>query len=195
MARQMHGDSVMRGTQECAGKGTGGARTRWWSGRALLYVFGFGGAAVLDTMTPLGVADWLIEVTLIWAAATWGGPQELIAVATLGTAGIAAGLWSSSGTLIPFWVDALNRLAAIGVVWGIVQVTLARHRAGAETEVLRGLLPICAECKSIRSRTGVWHSLESYIAGHSQATFTHTFCPECAEKYLPGVSGAGELQD
>jgi hypothetical protein len=185
----------MRGTQECAGKATGDARTRWWSGRALLYVFGFGGAAALDTMTPLGVADWLIEVTLTWGAATWGGPRELIAVAAVGTAGIAAGLWSSPATLIPFWVDALNRLVAIGVIWGIVQVTRASRRSAAEIKVLRGLLPICAECKSIRSRTGVWHSLESYLAGHSQATFTHTFCPKCAEKYLPGVNGSGEPQE
>jgi PAS domain S-box-containing protein len=54
-----------------------------------------------------------------------------------------------------------------------------------ELDDLRGLLPICAYCKSIRDDSGEWHSLESYIHDHSKTDFTHGICPDCREKYFP----------
>jgi hypothetical protein len=50
---------------------------------------------------------------------------------------------------------------------------------------LSGLLPICASCKKIRDDKGYWTQIESYIAQHSEADFTHSICPECAEKLYP----------
>jgi PAS domain S-box-containing protein len=74
-----------------------------------------------------------------------------------------------------------------------------RHRAEAEQErlvqelqsalarvkLLSGLLPICANCKSIRNDEGYWKQLESYISSHSEATFSHGICPECLNKLYP----------
>jgi PAS domain S-box-containing protein len=51
---------------------------------------------------------------------------------------------------------------------------------------LRGLLPICASCKKIRDDKGYWNQLETYIQEHSEAEFSHGFCPECMKK-LYGV--------
>jgi len=51
---------------------------------------------------------------------------------------------------------------------------------------LRGLLPICASCKKIRDDKGYWNELETYIQEHSEAEFSHGFCPECMKK-LYGV--------
>lgn len=50
-------------------------------------------------------------------------------------------------------------------------------------KVLRGLLPICAFCHKIRNTEGDWERLESYISNHTEANFTHGFCPECNEKH------------
>ena len=36
-----------------------------------------------------------------------------------------------------------------------------------------------------------WHPVESYITEHSDATFTHGYCPECAKIYFHGI----ELKD
>lgn len=47
---------------------------------------------------------------------------------------------------------------------------------------LTGLLPVCADCKKIRTREGAWVQMESYISGHSEALFTHGFCDACAKK-------------
>ena len=49
-------------------------------------------------------------------------------------------------------------------------------------KVLRGFLPICAQCKKIRDDKGYWNQIESYISQHSEALFSHGICPECAAK-------------
>jgi len=58
----------------------------------------------------------------------------------------------------------------------------------ANVETLSGLIPICSGCKKIRDDRGFWSQVESYIAAHSEAKFTHGLCPECAGKYYPGVA-------
>lgn len=55
-----------------------------------------------------------------------------------------------------------------------------------ENRILRGLLPICAECKKIRDEDGNWHPIEAYIKSRTEADFTHTICPECTKKLYPG---------
>ena len=57
----------------------------------------------------------------------------------------------------------------------------------AEVKTLSGLIPICAGCKKIRDGQDYWHQVESYIAKHTDATFTHGFCPECIKKYFPDL--------
>jgi len=50
----------------------------------------------------------------------------------------------------------------------------------AEVKVLRGILPICAQCKKVRSDEGGWEQIESYVRAHSNAEFSHGLCPDCA---------------
>lgn len=49
-------------------------------------------------------------------------------------------------------------------------------------KTLKGLLPICAECKKIRDDKGYWNQIENYIQAHSDALFSHAICPECMKK-------------
>jgi PAS domain-containing protein len=60
-----------------------------------------------------------------------------------------------------------------------LQIALTRVKA------LSGLLPICANCKKIRDDQGYWKQVETYIRSHSEATFTHSICPECRHKLYP----------
>jgi PAS domain-containing protein len=55
----------------------------------------------------------------------------------------------------------------------------------ARVKLLSGLLPICANCKSIRNDEGYWKQIESYISSHSEATFSHAICPECLHNLYP----------
>lgn len=50
----------------------------------------------------------------------------------------------------------------------------------AEVHTLSGLLPICADCKKIRDDKGYWSQIETYITKHSDASFSHGYCPQCA---------------
>ena len=52
---------------------------------------------------------------------------------------------------------------------------------------LKGILPICSHCKSIRNDQDYWETIESYIKKHTHANFTHSICPECAKKYYPDM--------
>jgi CheY-like chemotaxis protein len=49
---------------------------------------------------------------------------------------------------------------------------------------LRGLLPICMYCKKIRKDRDYWQQIEGYIHEHTDASFTHSICPDCREKIV-----------
>ena len=53
------------------------------------------------------------------------------------------------------------------------------QEAMSEIKLLKGIIPICSYCHSIRDDEGAWDKLESYIK-HSGAEFSHGICP----KYL-----------
>jgi PAS domain S-box-containing protein len=59
------------------------------------------------------------------------------------------------------------------------------QEALADVKTLRGLVPICANCKQIRDDKGFWMQVESYIQKHSQARFSHGICPDCMRKLYP----------
>ena len=59
------------------------------------------------------------------------------------------------------------------------------EEAVASVKTLRGLLPICAHCKRVRDDEGYWDQIERYISSHSEAQFSHSICPDCAERYFP----------
>jgi len=56
------------------------------------------------------------------------------------------------------------------------------QEALANVRTLKGLLPICSACKKIRDDKGYWTRIEAYIKRHAEVDFSHSLCPECAEK-------------
>ncbi|NTW06973.1 MAG: PAS domain S-box protein, partial [Syntrophaceae bacterium] len=57
----------------------------------------------------------------------------------------------------------------------------------SQVKTLNGLLPICASCKKIRDDEGYWNQIEEYLRDHSEVEFSHSLCPECAEKLYPEI--------
>jgi len=48
------------------------------------------------------------------------------------------------------------------------------------------LLPICSNCKRIRTNTNQWQQIEGYIIEHIvDVDFTHGLCPDCAKEFFP----------
>ncbi|HUJ40194.1 MAG TPA: PAS domain-containing protein [Candidatus Acidoferrales bacterium] len=55
-------------------------------------------------------------------------------------------------------------------------------------EVYEKLLPVCCVCGKIRDDNALntdaaWQRLDQYLSRHSDAEFSHTFCPECFLEY------------
>jgi hypothetical protein len=66
------------------------------------------------------------------------------------------------------------------------------EKALSEVKQLRGILPICAYCKKIRDDQNYWQQVESYFTAHTDARFSHSFCPDCYEKIIkPQLDGLG----
>jgi transcriptional regulator with GAF, ATPase, and Fis domain len=69
------------------------------------------------------------------------------------------------------------------------------RRALSQVKQLSGLLPICARCKKIRDDKGYWNAIESYISNHSEASFSHSICEECADKLYGREAWYGEFKE
>ena len=98
-----------------------------------------------------------------------------------------------SHPLIPIW-NAGVRLAFFIVFvflanrWKIAyqkqqQLVKDLQKAFEEIKTLGGLIPICSYCKNIRDDAGYWQQVEAFVQEHSDATFTHSVCPTCLEKW------------
>jgi len=65
---------------------------------------------------------------------------------------------------------------------------IAQHKEALDkVKVLSGFLPICASCKQIRDDSGYWNQIETYIKENSDVEFSHSICPDCAEKLYPDL--------
>ena len=71
--------------------------------------------------------------------------------------------------------------SALAWIGGTLHEAAQRQRELLErARLLTGFLPICAGCKRIRDDDGRWCQLETYISSHSDAQFSHGYCPRCA---------------
>jgi hypothetical protein len=89
-------------------------------------------------------------------------------------------LWKTPWTLADSLINAGIRMAVL-VTFAVLIDRVTRQ--GREIRILHGLLPVCAFCKKIRIEDQNWRPIESYITEHSEASFTHTVCPECAKQH------------
>ena len=79
----------------------------------------------------------------------------------------------------------------------------ARFRAEAadlraaldRVQTLKGMLAICSSCKRVREDQGYWTQIESYVAAHSAAEFTHSICPHCIDSLYPRVEAPGPAHE
>ena len=145
----------------------------------------------LDLITPLGVAGG-VPYILVVLVAMWSPTKKLpISAAICGTVLTILGFFMSpeGGEA---WKVLGNRGLALFAIWTVAILSLKqriiyeeKEKALREVKTLSGFLPICASCKNIRDDKGYWKQIESYISNHSQAQFSHSICPDCAQKLYP----------
>jgi PAS domain-containing protein len=76
-------------------------------------------------------------------------------------------------------------LTVTPIVFAGVTSTLLCLEDITELTSLRSLLPICASCKKIRDDQQLWNSVESYFTRFMKVDFTHSICPDCAQRLYP----------
>jgi DNA-binding response OmpR family regulator len=54
----------------------------------------------------------------------------------------------------------------------------------AKAKRIKGLLPICSDCKRIRDEQNDWQTVEKYLALRTETTFTHGLCPGCMKERM-----------
>ena len=54
-----------------------------------------------------------------------------------------------------------------------------------ELQALRGLVHICANCKSIKDEHDNWLPVEHYLVQHPEVSFSHGLCPKCLHMLYP----------
>jgi hypothetical protein len=85
-----------------------------------------------------------------------------------------------------------QRLGEIGVELSIfitvmvIQIVLIM-KLYKRIRILEGFIPICANCKKIRSAEDQWEQMEEYVTRHSLAQFSHGICPDCFKELYPDL--------
>ena len=126
-------------------------------------------SAILFYFIPIGMAAW--SGSRWWSAAL----AVLWPPIRLGFMILWGVPWPGRIRADDMIINCLVSLAFAGLVWHVAD-------QGRKLRLLRGLLPICGFCKRIRNGTE-WQSVETYVSQHSEAVFSHTFCPDCGEKH------------
>jgi phosphoserine phosphatase RsbU/P len=143
----------------------------------------------------LAVVDWMMPgITglqlchLVHQAADAALKYLILLTAKGETADIVRGLAAGANDYVtkPFNKHELAARVNVGVRVIDLQIRLAERinelqEALAHVNQLKGIIPICAQCKRIRDDQNYWQRVEKYIAKNIDARFTHGLCPDCAK--------------
>lgn len=117
------------------------------------------------------------------------GSQQVAVALVVGTAALVT---SASGAALV----RKRRMRAWTASLELLRKQAELRRAITELETaqgrirrLEGILPICSSCKRIRDGEA-WERLEAYVSGHSDATFSHGICPQCAGELYGDLADA-----
>ena len=149
-----------------------------------------------DRGIRLAIIDWMmpgIEGTeLCRRIRAEAGLEQMYLILLTGRdspADVVAGLNAGADDYMvkPFDPDELRARVQVGIRVVTLQERLAHQVAELQAALgrvkqLSGLLPICSYCKRIRSDQDYWEQVDSYVAQHSEAQFTHGICPACYER-------------
>lgn len=155
-----------------------------------------------DEPPGLGIIDWMMPglngldlCQRIRSAALSEQPYLILLTAKQTKDDVIVGLDSGADDYLvkPFDDGELHARLRVGerilnLQRGLAERVAELERALAEVQVLRGLLPICAYCKKVRTGEKYWQQVEAYVMAHLPVRFSHGICPECTKKYFGTAS-------
>jgi hypothetical protein len=158
----------------------------WWLAFAVAllwaeYVTGIYTRFPLVSFIPVSLAAWY--------SGRW--PALTLAI-TIPVAHVVFAMLERAGQNLLALAAAAAFRGSIVVVMALWLARLSDHERALEREVqtLKGLLPICSFCKSIRNDAGQWENMEQFISSRSATRFSHGVCPSCREIHYSEFAGA-----
>lgn len=142
------------------------------------YYAGLHTRPTLQLIPPLLISVGLAGLRLFWVDSETSGTidGDIIVIAVVNVVGILL-VWNREA-----------RLSSENSLWeSRRRAHEATERAMAELRTLRGIIPICAYCREVRTAVGDWTLLESYVREHSTAEFSHGICPDCEQEWFPSL--------
>lgn len=146
----------------------------------------------------LVILDWMMpgiegpEVCRRLRALTTNvAPYVILLTARKGIEELVKGMQAGADDYLskPYHRDELSVRVQVGIRILDLQQKLADRVVELESaleqvKTLRGIIPICGYCKSIRDDGDYWQNLESFVASHSDAQFSHGICPSCYDSVV-----------
>ena len=86
-------------------------------------------------------------------------------------------------TLMQATINASIRIVVLGTFAFAVDHVRRSLSLARENAILKGILPICTECKRINDGAGRWNSFEQYVSERSGTSVSQTICPTCAKAH------------
>ncbi len=152
--------------------------------------------AIVDLIMPK--IDGLELVREIRALRAPRPPYVIILSTKSETADVVAGLDAGADDYLakPFDATELRARIEVGRRMLEMRAVLAdkvQELAAAleQVKTLRGIVPICANCKNVRDDQGYWNRVETYMRDHTGAEFSHAVCPDCMDKLYPQLQEKG----
>jgi Zn-finger protein len=124
-------------------------------------------------------------------------PSFLFVVTLVGISGAEVAIMLQLGRLAPMpapWEALLDGFLLLIVIFPLLYVLVfcpmyrlidEYRRALAEIRTLQGVIPICSECKKIRTGATSWEQLDGYISSRSEASFSRGVCDDCIRRLYP----------
>jgi len=155
--------------------------------------------AIIDWMMP--EMDGLEVIRRIRSQQTTQAPYLIMLTAMGAKNNIISGLDAGADDYLtkPFDTDELRARIDVGRHLVETQEALLKNRtllankvdelslALEQIKTLRGIVPICSNCKKIRNDKGYWQQVEVYMHNHTEAEFTHGICPDCIQELYPDL--------
>jgi DNA-binding response OmpR family regulator len=151
-----------------------------------------------DDPPALALLDWEMpglqgpEVVQRMRSAQMAHPTYVILLTSRDSlADIVQGLRAGADDYVTKPANKDELIARVNVGARVVQLQTALadrvrslEEALANVQTLQTLLPMCAYCKSIRNDQNYWEKVETYFTQHSNVAFTHSYCPNCYERFV-----------
>ena len=98
---------------------------------------------------------------------------------------IAVPIFNSSGEIVAA-IETLQDFTELKQIeFETENLLSALNNTMSKNESLKGFIPICAHCKKIRNKDGIWTTLEESRSNQSDLLFSPGICPKCTHKIYP----------